>query len=144
MRAKDQARLSVLRSVIADITNRSKTSSPVTDDLALLSLLRSRISAAKGAVEEFKKAHREDLVHKEQAQVDILDEYAGGVKTVHVDDIKIAVKSVFESLKSEGKKVVLGDVLKGVLGPGSALEGKPVQKSEVVRIVKEELGAGTA
>src|ERR1051326_7942459 len=39
MRAKDAARLSVLRAVLANITNASKTNAPVKDDLALLALL---------------------------------------------------------------------------------------------------------
>jgi uncharacterized protein YqeY len=137
MRAKDTARLSVLRSVLADITNQSKTPTPIKDDLNLLSLLRKRIGAAKGAVEEFKKADRTDLVEKEQKQVDILEEYASGVKTVDTEEVRTAVKSIVEKLKGEGGKVVLPEVLKGAM---AALEGKPVQKSEVVRIVKEELG----
>jgi len=144
MRAKDKARLSVLRSVLADITNQSKTPSPIRDDLALLSLLRKRIGAAQGAVEEFKKADREDLVEKEQAQVDILKEYASGVKTIDVEEVRRAVKSVIGSLRGEGKKVNLGEVLKAALGPGSVLEGRPVQKSEVVRVIKDELDTGTA
>src|SRR3954471_6261859 len=53
MRAKDTARLSVLRSLLADITNASKTSSPITNDVALLALLRKRISASQTATDEF-------------------------------------------------------------------------------------------
>lgn len=136
MRAKDQARLSVLRSVLADITNLSKTSSPVKDDLALLSLLRKRIGSAKGAVEEFQKANRTDLVAKEQKQVDILEEYASGVKTVDIEQVRTAVKSAIETLKANGGKVVLPEILKCAM---ASLEGQPVQKSEVVRLVKEEL-----
>ncbi|TLD36417.1 Altered inheritance of mitochondria protein 41 [Venturia nashicola] len=137
MRTKDQARLSVLRSVLADITNLSKTASPVKDDLALLSLLRKRIGSAKGAVEEFMKANRADLVEKEQRQLDILDEYASGVKTMDVEDIRTAVKSAIETLKGAGGNVVLPEVLRSAM---ASLEGQPVQKSEVVRLVKEELG----
>lgn len=137
MRAKDQARLSVLRSVLADITNLSKTSSPIKDDLTLLSLLRKRIGAAKGAVDEFTKANRTDLVEKEQKQVDILEEYASGIKTTDVAEIKSAVKTAVEKIKGNGGKAVLPEVLKVAM---AALEGQPVQKSEVVRLVKEELG----
>lgn len=137
MRAKDQARLSVLRSVLADITNLSKTASPVRDDLTLLSLLRKRIGSAKGAVEEFRKANRADLVEKEQKQVDILEEYASGVKTVDVEDIRTAVKSALQKVKGTKEKVLLAEALRIVM---ASLEGQPVQKSEVVRLVKEELG----
>lgn len=68
--------------------------------------------------------------------MDILEEYASGVKTVDVEDIRTAVKSAIETLKAAGGKAVLPEVLKSVM---ASLEGQPVQKSEVVRLVKEEL-----
>lgn len=137
MRAKDHARLSVLRSVLADITNLSKTPTPVKDDLTLLTLLRKRIGSAKGALEEFQKANRADLVDKEQKQVDVLEEYASGVKTMDVEETRAAVKSAIETLKDAGGKVVLPEIIKSAM---ASLEGQPVQKAEVVRLVKEELG----
>ncbi|KAF2431562.1 GatB/YqeY domain-containing protein [Tothia fuscella] len=141
MKARDTQRLNVLRALLAEITNSSKTSSPIKDDMALLSLLRKRIGASKTAVEEFNKNDRKDLVEKEQEQVNILEEYAAGVKTLDVDEIRSAVKGVVVGLKAQGQKLPMGEVLKKTIGPGGALEGKQADKAEVVRIVKEELAA---
>jgi uncharacterized protein YqeY len=141
MKARDTQRLNVLRAVLAEVTNSSKTSSPINNDMALLSLLKKRIGSSKSAVEDFYKANRKDLVDKEMEQVDIMQEYASDVKTIDVEEIRSSVKGVIEELHSDGKKLVMGDVLKKTIGPGGALEGKMVDKSEVARIVKEELSA---
>lgn len=142
MKAKDSNRLNVLRGLIAEVTNSAKTSNPIKTDMQLLSLLRKRTAAAKSAQEEFKAAGREDLVEKEQQQVEVLDEYAGSVETMSAEDISNAVQAVVDQAKAaaENVKVNMGDVLKKVLGPGGSLEGKPVDRAEVARVVKRILG----
>jgi uncharacterized protein YqeY len=144
MKARDTQRLNVLRAVLAEVTNSSKTSSPVNNDMALLSLLKKRIGFSKSAVEDFYKANRKDLVDKEMEQVEILEEYASDVKMIDVEEIKMAVRQVIDELRSESKRLSTGDVLKRTIGPGGVLEGKMVDKSEVARIVKEAISAETA
>lgn len=142
MKAKDTARLNVLRGVIAEVTNSAKTSSPIKTDMQLLSVLKKRVAAAKAAQQEFKAAGRDDLVEKEQQQVDVLDEYADSVETMGVEEIQNAVKAVVDQAKAaaQNAKINMGEVLKKVLGPGGSLEGKPVDRAEVARIVKQTLG----
>lgn len=141
MKAKDTNRLNALRGLLAEVTNQAKTTNPIKTDMQLLSLLRKRTTAAKAAGEEFKAAGREDLLEKEEAQAAIFEEYAGGVETMPESDVKAAVTKVVDEAKAiaEGK-VNMGDVLKKILGPGGSLEGKPVDRSEVARIVKQALG----
>ncbi|OCL02607.1 GatB/YqeY domain-containing protein [Glonium stellatum] len=139
MRNKDTARLSVLRAVLAEITNASKTNSPIANDLQLLALLRKRIGSAQSAAAEFLAANRLDLATKEDKQIAVMEEYAGSVKTVGQADIKDAVEGAIRKLKAGSEKLDLGSVLKSVTGSGGELEGKPVEKKEVVRIVKEML-----
>lgn len=142
MKAKDTNRLNVLRALIAEVANSAKTSNPILTDMQLLSLLRKRTAAAKSAQEEFKAAGREDLVEKEQQQVEVLDEYAGCVETMGAEDISNAVQAVVDQAKAAAGNVKLnmGDVLKKVLGAGGSLEGKPVDRAEVARVVKRLLG----
>jgi uncharacterized protein YqeY len=144
MKARDTQRLNVLRAVLAEVTNSSKTASPINNDMALLSLLKKRIGSSKSAVEDFYKANRKDLVDKEMEQVDILQEYASDVKMIDVEEIRTSIKQVIEGMRSESKKLTTGDVLKKTIGPGGVLEGKMVDKSEVARIVKEAISAETA
>lgn len=141
MKEKDSNRLNVLRSLISDVTNAAKTNNPVKTDMQLLSILRKRAAAAKQASDEFSAAGRQDLVDRENGQAEILQEYAGNVETISEDDVRDVVMKVVDDLKSQqpGAKLNMGEVLKRLLGPGGSLDGKPVEKSEVAKIVKEVL-----
>lgn len=140
MRAKDTPRLNVLRSLLAEVTNAAKSPNPVKTDMQLLSMLKKRQAAAKAASIEFKAAGREDLVEKEQGQVDILDEYAGEVQTMAIEDVKAAIKSTIDELKAKTPDLKAGPVMKAIFAPGGSLDGKNVEKSTVPGIVKELLG----
>ena len=141
MREKDTQRLNVLRSLLAEVTNAAKTQNPIKTDMQLLSLLRKRAAASQTAQTEFQNAGRQDLVDQEKKQVDIMEEYAGTVETMTEEDIRAAVQKVFDEVKAVASgKVNMGDVLKKLLGPGGSLEGKPADKSEVAKIVKQVIG----
>jgi len=141
MKAKDTNRLNVLRALLSETANLAKTSSPVKTDIQLLSLLRKRAAASKSAALEFQAANREDLKEKEDAQVAVLEEYAGGVQTMGEDEIKAVVTDVLGKLKAEGAKTDMGAVLKRLVGPGGELDGKPVERAEVARLVKQALAS---
>lgn len=140
MRAKDTARLNVLRSLLAEVTNAAKSPNPVKTDMQLLSMLRKRQAAAKAASIEFKAAGRDDLVEKEQAQVDVLDEYSGDVELMATEDVKAAIQSTIDELKAKTPDLKAGPVMKAIFAPGGSLDGKNVEKSTVPGIVKELLG----
>jgi uncharacterized protein YqeY len=142
MRNKDTAKLSVLRSILADITNSSKTANPITTDLQLLALLKKRTAAGQTAVNEFQNAGREDLVQKEEAQIEIVKGYADILQgdMVGEEEVRNVVEEVIRNLKQTTQRIGLGDVVKQVLGPGGKLEGKMVEKKGVVNIIQELLG----
>lgn len=140
MKDKDTNRLNVLRGLLSDITNAAKTNNPVKTDMQLLSVLRKRAASAKQASTEFKSAGRDDLVQKEEQQVNVLEEYAGDVQTMSEDDMReVVIKEVDEVKAQQSGKINMGDVLKSLLAPGGSLDGRPVEKSQVARIVKEVL-----
>jgi hypothetical protein len=142
MKEKDTNRLNVLRGLLAEVTNAAKTNNPVRTDMQLLSMLKKRAATAKQASGEFKSAGRDDLVEKEEDQVKVLEEYAGDVKTLSTDDIRDAVMKTVDEAKAQQSapgKINMGDILKRLLAPGGILDGKPVEKAEVARIVKEVL-----
>ncbi|KAE8447811.1 hypothetical protein EG329_010205 [Mollisiaceae sp. DMI_Dod_QoI] len=138
MQNKDSNRLSVLRGLLSQTLNASKTSNPINTDMQMLALLRKSANASKAASEEFKSAGRQDLADKEDLQVRIMEEYAGDVEVLGEQEIRDAVGKVVEGLRSEGSKLAMGDVLKRVFGP-EVLGEKPVEKGDVARIVKEML-----
>lgn len=139
MKAKDTNRLNVVKGLLAEVTNAAKTASPIKTDMQILALLRKRAAAAKVARKEFEDAGRADLSEKEDSQIAILSEYAGGVETIGEDEIRHVVSKVVNEMKSGGAKAAMGDVLKKLLGPGGSFEGKPVEKAEVAKVVKEVL-----
>lgn len=128
--------LNVLRALLAEITNASKTTSPIKTDLQLLSLLRKRVAASRTAAQEFSAANRTDLKDKEDAQVAVLEGYAGEVDTIGEEEITRVVGEVVGKMRTAEKKVDLGSVLKALVGPGGEFDGKPVEKAEVAKIVK--------
>jgi len=136
MRAKDTNRLNALKGLLADVTNASKTSKPINTNMQVLALLRKRSNAAKDAAQGFQNASRQDLKEKEDAQAKVFDEYAGTVETVGDDEIAAVVKSVVEELKAKGERTDKGMLIKKLIGPGGAFEGKNVEKAAVAQAVQ--------
>lgn len=135
MQNKDTNRLSVLKSLLTQTLNASKTSTPINTDMQMLALLRKSANASRAASEEFRGAGRQDLADKEDSQLKIMEEYAGEVEVLGEEEIKAAIKGVVDSMKTEGAKMQLGDVLKKVFSP-DVLGGKPVEKGDVAKLVK--------
>ncbi|KAI1823119.1 Yqey-like protein-domain-containing protein [Xylaria intraflava] len=138
MREKNAARLSVVRGVLAATLNASKTSSPITTDVALVALLRKQARACADARAEFEAAGRADLVEKEAAQIVVLEEYmaGSGVEELGEDQLRAVVRDTAASL---GEKPKLGDIMKALVGPDGRLSGKSFEKAELARIVNETL-----
>lgn len=144
MQNKDKNRLNVLRSVIADVTSATKSNNPITTDMHVLALLRKRAAAGRQAAAEFAKGGREDLMENEDAQVDVLEEYAGGVEVVSDEEIMARIGDVINEASTSqeaGQKLNKGAVLKKLIGPGGSLEGKPVEKANVAKLVDAALGS---
>ncbi|KAK6428802.1 hypothetical protein LTR95_015054 [Oleoguttula sp. CCFEE 5521] len=140
LKARDAPRLAVLRSLLAEVTNQSKTASPLQTDMQLLSLLRKRQASAETAKQEFERAGRGDLVEKEVEQEGILGEYVGAVETVSEEDVKARVAVEVAKMRTEGKgELKAGLVMKEILKKGGVFEGKNVEKIVVARAVKDVL-----
>lgn len=140
MKAKDTSRLNVLRGVLADITNASKTATPAKTDLQIVSLLRKRAAASKAAAEEFQKANRGDLVGKEEEQVAIMEGYAESVKMLDEEEVRKIVSELRIGMEKEGVKVDKGSLIRKLIGPGGVFDGQPVEAKTVARMVQAELG----
>lgn len=142
MKAKDAPRLTVLRSVLSATLNASKTASPIRTDAQLVALLRKQARSSLDAAAEFRDAGRQDLVEKEEAQVRVLQEYAdgSGIESVGEAELRSMVGHVRAELAAEGitGKAATGEAMKRLLATGGPLDGKDVERSELVRIVKEE------
>jgi uncharacterized protein YqeY len=139
MRSKNQTQLSVLRGLLAEIKNAQLTDRPPNDDVAILQIINKTRTKSATSIAECRSANRQDLVEKEEAQLAVLDGYAGSVKTVEKDEIRDVVEKVVARLQGEEVRVNIGDVMRAVT---KEFEGRPVVKSEVASVVKEVLGGG--
>ena len=75
MRAKDAARLSAIRLLLAAIKQKEVDERIVLDDGAVLGIVEKLIKQRKDSIEQFAKAGRTDLVDKEKAELDLLSGY---------------------------------------------------------------------
>jgi uncharacterized protein len=138
MQSKDSNRLSVLRALLTQTLNASKTSNPINTDVQMLALLRKSASASRAASQEFRGAGRADLAEKEDLQIKIMEEYAGEVETLSDEQIRDAVHGVLVKMRAEGTKIQVGDLLKRVFAP-DVLGEKAVEKGDVAKIARQIL-----
>jgi uncharacterized protein YqeY len=103
MRSKNKPALNTIRALQAEIINASKTAKPITTDGALYSLIQKQIKSSQVSIDEFRNAKRDELVEKEQQQLDILKGYAEEMPTVAESEVDALVKTVLEGLE-EGKR----------------------------------------
>jgi uncharacterized protein len=130
--------LNVLRAILSDAANASKGPSPIKTDVQVLALLRKRLAGSRAASEEFAQAKRDDLKAKQDAEILVMDEYAGQVEAFSEEDISKAIEQAFQTLKGTAN-VHAGMVLRELLRPSGTLDGKAVEKSQVAKMVQEML-----
>ena len=75
MRAKESARLSAIRLLLAAIKQKEVDERIVVDDAAVLAIVEKLIKQRKDSIEQFTKAGRTDLVDKETAELTLLTSY---------------------------------------------------------------------
>ena len=75
MRAKDAARLSTVRLLLAAIKQREVDERIELDDAAVVSVLERMIKQRRESIAQFEKASRTDLVDVEKAELQVLSAY---------------------------------------------------------------------
>lgn len=139
LQEKDRARLAVLRNLMAQITNASKTATPITTDVQMLGLLRKALESSKMASQEFAAAGRQELAEKENTQVKIMEEYASKVETLPLESIELALQHAIKLLQAETEKQPkLGELLKRVFA-ADILGEKAVERATVAKLAQEML-----
>lgn len=75
MRAKDSARLGVIRLVNAAVKQREVDERIELDDIQLLAVLDKMVKQRRESISQFDAAGRQDLVDKEQFELEVLQDY---------------------------------------------------------------------
>jgi len=75
MRSREKERLGVIRLILAAIKQREVDERIELDDTQVLAVLDKMIKQRRDSIDQFEKAGRAELVAKEQAEVDVIQQY---------------------------------------------------------------------
>ena len=75
LRAKETARLSTIRLLLAAMKQREVDERIVLDDAAVVAIVDKLVKQRKDSIEQFTAGGRQDLVDKEQAELQVLASY---------------------------------------------------------------------
>ncbi len=107
LKEKNETKTATIRLINAaikdkDIEARPKGNMDGIDETAILSLLQSMIKQRKESIEMYKKGNREDLVQKEQAEIDIIQTFLP--KQMSEDDMKKAIQETITEVAASSVK----------------------------------------
>ena len=133
MKAQDSAKMSTLRMVKAAMMNRQIEKGSELDDEDMQKLLRSLVKQRRDSVEQYEKAGRQELVEKEQAEIDVIETYLP--KAASQEEIEQVVAAVIAETGASSIKD-MGKVMKAAQ---AALAGKNADGRVVSEVVKARL-----
>ena len=126
MKAKDQLRVSTLRTVIAQLKNeRIAKQSELTPEQEL-SVLLNAAKKRKEAIEFYEKSSRTDLLNKEQQELAIISEYLP--LQLSEEEIEKVVTEIIDRIGASSLKdlgIVMAETMKELKGKA---DGKKVQQ----------------
>jgi hypothetical protein len=133
MRAKDAARLSTIRLLLAAIKQREVDERIELDDAAVVSVIEKMIKQRRESIAQFEKASRNDLADAEKAELKLL----AGYLPQQMGDAEIE-KEIASAIAASGASGIkdMGKVM-AVLKP--RLAGK-AEMGRVSSLVKAKLG----
>ena len=133
MKAQDAARTSTLRMVKAAMMNRQIEKGSELDDEDMQKLLRSLVKQRRDSIEQYEKAGRQELVDKEQAEIDVIETYLP--QAASQEEIEQAVAAAI----AETGATSMRDMGKVMKSAQAALAGKNADGRIVSEIVKSKL-----
>ncbi|MBL0088562.1 MAG: GatB/YqeY domain-containing protein [Ideonella sp.] len=118
MRAKDAARLSTIRMLLAACKQREVDERIVLDDVAVVGIVDKLIKQRKDSIAAFQSAGRTDLVDKETAELGVLQAYLPA--RLSADEVAAEVAGIVAALGASGP----GDMGKVMGAVKAKLAGK--------------------
>ena len=132
MKQKNEPKKTALRMVKAAIRNEEIASQTTLDDQGILNVISKMSKQYNDSITQFKSANRDDLVQKEQTELNTLLEYLP--QQLSEEEISIIAKDIIANLSEENRSN-FGMVMKEVM---PKLKGQ-ADGSIVSRIVKDLL-----
>ena len=102
MRAKETARLSTIRLLLAAIKQREVDERIELDDAAVLSVIEEMVKQRRESIAQFEKASRNDLADAEKAEIQVLSGYLPA--QMSDADVEKAIQSTISETGASGPK----------------------------------------
>jgi uncharacterized protein YqeY len=134
VKAKDKPRLSALRMIRSAIQNREIDKRAALTDEEVVETLSSLVKKHKESIEQFRKGNREDLVQKEESELQVILSFMP--EQMNRKEIKKNLEEIIRELEAEGPGD-LGAVMKVAM---SRLKGR-VEGRLVQQLVREMLSS---
>ena len=113
MRARDKTRLGTLRLILAALKQKEVDERIELDDVQILTILDKMAKQLRDSISQFQSAERDDLVEKEEAELEIVQSYLPTPLTE--DEIKQLIQAAIDETGASTMKD-MGKVM-GVLKP---------------------------
>jgi uncharacterized protein len=137
MKARDKVRLRTLRGLRSSLMNKTidkrQGDDAELDDAEQLAVVRKEVKQRKDSIEQFKDAGRDDLVEKEEEELEVLKEFMP--EPMSEENLRAILQEIIDDVGAtdmSGMGSVMGQAM-------DRLRGK-VDGSRVQQIVKEILG----
>ena len=134
MKAKDEARLSVVRMIKTALMKYKADNMKPADEAAELQVLTTIVKQRRESIDMFRKGGREELAAKEEAELRIVEEYMPSAPSD--DEIEAVIAAAMAETGATSAKQ-MGLVMKAVQ---AKLAGKRVDGKAISDKVKSRLG----
>ncbi|MBM3361562.1 MAG: GatB/YqeY domain-containing protein [Betaproteobacteria bacterium] len=135
MRSREAERLATIRLLLAALKQKEVDERIVLDDAAVVGIVDKLIKQRKDSIEAFRKAQRQDLADKEEAEMKVLQGYLP--QRMSLEEVQVAVRTIVSSLGASGP----ADMGR-VMAAAKAQLGGQAEMAQVSAAVKAAL-AGT-
>lgn len=125
-KARDRTRLSALRMIRSALQNRRiEKRAPLADD-EVVQVLSGLVKRAKESIEQFRKGRREDLVRKEEAELQVILSFLP--EQMGEEEVRSRLQEIIQGVGAAGLKD-LGKVMKAAMGEMKGrVDGRLVQQ----------------
>ena len=134
MKARDAARLSVLRMMKSAVKNKEIETRQELEDTQAIQVLSTLIKQRQDSIEQFVKGGRKELAEKEAVEIKVIEEYLPAA--ISDEEIAAVVSEVIRDSGAASAKD-MGSVMKQSM---ARFSGKLVDGKKVSAIVKQKLG----
>ena len=133
MRDKDALKKDTVQMIRAAILQVEKDNGVTLEDDKIIEIIAKEAKKRKDAAADFEKSGREDLIEKNQKELEIITSYLP--KQLSVEEIEVIVKEIIATLGATSMKD-MGNVMKEAKARiGAAADGRTINE-----VVKELLG----